>query len=1290
MPIANAYNPNPSTVDSLLRQRQTRVDLGREAGTIPAAEPVKPQEPVKFFGVEQTPDYEDKGFGRKVLEDAALLSYAIPVGLAQVATHPIQFLKEAPGAIKQSVKDVVDPDYYKAHPLLGVVNLAGFVAPIAGAAKSAALKTAMRTALSTGVKEAVVLGIEETAARSALTIGMKEVGGALLKKGAFGEAVWQAAKTGKVEIVSETVKNLLAKSGVADDVALRVASSISDNLYTTFSRQTTKMKVLETLTHPLGAASKVISEKTDPLRKAIFGDVEATAVAKLYGAETVAKNPEGFIAIERWADRQIKEQGLPSTLANRQRVMQSWVEQNSQWASLTPEERIAHFKNYAESDLTRAAIHDATGIDIVTVKALPQNYVDAMIATLKEAPADYDVPKLMALMDETYGRDFANHTAEINKALLKGKTNVLNLAANTKDELMNVVSKLGDSRATISFTKFSPEVQELATQLEKTGYRIGHAPTKKEVSFASDIFEGAVPKAPAGKPSEIAITSFRGKPVATIKETIPYYDSSRAKGFENSLKLNDEMPGFKVQGVKRTAGSWKGNIEPSFVAKVNGTMEDKLAYAARRGLKGNQDAVAVFTPGEGAGAKYAFKELADPDQALKEAHALGISGATIDGKSLIVYDGDGSWAAGIKQLSAKLKAKPSKTNGQFKLITKAEYPGLIENRGVRDNLHTDAVSRDGEAIRGTQDSGGIAVNDALVQRTAFGNWIDRLGLSPNGIIEGAAEFSYRENFTQGLLGDFAKKYGNIVKAKSISSAGQVSIPVEKLFEWLDKNKAVIRGVREKYTLPVRTVFDLKEADLMRAGFTKEIAADIVGISKKALYEVPTSVTGMGDKVVNFLRTRNKGYNAWMSNVYDTYLKAAYRGRYDLSPFFSAQEFVETKLNSALFLKDPGLLAGGRSVQKLGAWTAEKLGKQLEGTATYLREITEKPPLNEVVAVRDEILGTLQKTMLDYTSSPDIIGIQNAARGLEGLASEAAFEQSIKSRNLWFGLTGQSSVRMATTFNKALASKFGMTLESALDFTMENGVKKYTNPQMVQLMRDSTQQVFHYAPGILTSPLIKTMNLVWFPFRFEAKTVTLASRWVNSLSPASRLVVLNNWVHFANWAGTDEGIKWRRTNRNTLYNVFSYVSAYEQMGQGLEAVSKGRLFGGNAGLIGGVPFGFIVNLARELALFPEDQDQFDPKTGRRFTKEIPRELISAATFANAVEQLLISISPSTPFYSLTGGVISGVSPRKIYESLVRQVVGSGKATLEGRDPARGRQLLERDFRRVPLEYSRLAQ
>lgn len=1062
MAIANAYNPNPSTVDSILKKRQAQGDLMREQGLIKDPEPV---ENPRFLGVEMTPDSPDKTFLRKVGEDAAMLAYAIPVGLAQAVTDPVKFVKSAVmdesgditrGAIGQSVRDAVDIDYYKAHPLLGVVNLAGFVAPIAGAAKAAAVKTATRTALSTATREAIALGVDDVVARTALNPKI------------FRNVVNEAAKTGKTEIVAEVVRNSLTKGGVADDIAIRVGSTVADNLYTTFSRQSTKLKVMESVAHPVSSTFKAVSGKLDPIRTAIFGTPAETAVARLYGEATVKKNPEGFLNIERWAEAQANERGIANTVSNRERIMHEWVEQNSQWASLTPEERVAHFENYAKQDLTRLKLHEQTGIDMVTVKALPQNYVDSMVQTIKDAPADLDGKGLMSLMEDNFGADFTNFSAEVTAAMAK--------YADPREAMIHAVSKLGSARSTISFAKFSPEIQELAKALEKSGYRIGHAPKDKVVSFATDVFAGA-------KEGASAVTS---------------------------------------------------------------------------------------------------KEI-------------------------------------------------------------------------------------------------------LATRTALGSWLDKMGLSLRGTVEGAAEFSYRENFTQRALSELGEKYGSTVKA------GKITIPVEKLFEWIDKNRPLFVQSRPRVSFPMRTVFDVKADDLVRAGFEPELAKTIESISKKALREVPTSITGMGDAVINYMRTADKGFGAFMGKWYDRYLKLAYLGRYDYSPFFSAQQYLETKIQSALLIKDARVLPGGAAVTKLGAWTAEKLGKRLEGTATYLRKIVEEPPLPQVAAVREEILGTLQKTMLDYSSSPDLINIQNAAKGgYELLKDKALFEQSIKSRNFWYRVTGQSSVRMATTFNKALAEKFGMGLDDALAFTYENGVKRYKNPKMVELMREATQMAFHYKEGALTSPLMKTLNIIWFPLRFQAKTVQLMAGWMNTLTPTQKMVVMNNWVHFANWAGTDEGIEWRRTNRNIFYNILAYTTAYEQIGQSLEAVTKGRLFGGNAGLIGGVPFGVFVNLARELAILPEDPDQFDPKTGRRFTKEIPRDIVSAATLSAALEQLIISVSPSTPFYSLTGGVIAGVSPRKYIESLVRQIVGAGAEALEGRDPAKGRQQLERDFKRVPLDYSRLAE
>src|SRR3972149_4927145 len=71
-------------------------------------------------------------------------------------------------------------------------------------------------------------------------------------------------------------------------------------------------------------------------------------------------------------------------------------------------------------------------------------------------------------------------------------------------------------------------------------------------------------------------------------------------------------------------------------------------------------------------------------------------------------------------------------------------------------------------------------------------------ISPRGEIEGAVEFSFRENFTQRALGQFAPTI----------KVGKLTIPTAKLFEWIDKNKSLMQQSRQRLTLPLRTVFDV--------------------------------------------------------------------------------------------------------------------------------------------------------------------------------------------------------------------------------------------------------------------------------------------------------------------------------------------------------------------------------------------------------------------------------------------------------------------------------------------------
>ena len=199
---------------------------------------------------------------------------------------------------------------------------------------------------------------------------------------------------------------------------------------------------------------------------------------------------------------------------------------------------------------------------------------------------------------------------------------------------------------------------------------LGQAPG----SLETRALGGAKPAAPPAPATyDIGGTSFRGTPVTTIKDTLPYYNTARAKGFENSIQNLGQELNLKVTPPSRVAGVWEGKLEPSFNWSATGQNKSVFQYASELGQKGNQDAMILFSPGKGTGSKYVFADVKNPQAVIKQLQDAGISGATIDKNNVLVYDFDGSLKENISKLSDNLGIKPTQTNGTAKLITRDQY-----------------------------------------------------------------------------------------------------------------------------------------------------------------------------------------------------------------------------------------------------------------------------------------------------------------------------------------------------------------------------------------------------------------------------------------------------------------------------------------------------------------------------------------------------------------------------------------------------------------------------------------
>lgn len=696
----------------------------------------------------------------------------------------------------------------------------------------------------------------------------------------------------------------------------------------------------------------------------------------------------------------------------------------------------------------------------------------------------------------------------------------------------------------------------------------------------------------------------------------------------------------------------------------------------------------------------------------------------VDDASLKKAATDGGWQKAYKKAVIAQVKNLSRTGTtiSFRTLSSGESALLkdISDRGYRFGY----APKGKEIIFAEKVVGGVekvaetATENLIVTRTLaqqrnrqFLNFIKNIGLSSEGVPVTLPMWQYAQNFGQHILGSFAEKYGGRIKLNLKGTSTKIYLPVDKIYDWLENNIDTVALLREKGLekvltgrgLKPRAIFDLTIEDFKNLGLSKEMAKDLETIARRSRREINASAIGAGEKIVNYLRT---GSNP-VSRAFNTFINHANLGRYTYSPFFIFQTFFETNINASLMLKNPLFLPGFGGVAKRGARVAsaitqklnnvgiapERMVRWVENAKSYINDVIGKPTSREEILFHKTIarnFGTeFEQTSFTTASQMERYAVGGAdelskPRKLPGIRELKSFEADKQRKNILAATIGASMQKTSTQFGKGIAKRFGMTLEEALDYDFVNGKQVFKNPEVVKLMREQLQTLLHYKEGMLTSPLIKTLNVVFFPMRFQMKAMDIAAKWYGSLSPASRIIVANNWIHFAQWAGTDEGKEWRRTNKNTFFRVLEYSTAYAQVGDAIDAVTRGNLFGGNAGLIGGVPFGFIVEIARNLGYFPDDPEQYNPKTGERFEKEVAVQGATLAQVTQSIEEIVGQMMPGTPIYTLSGGLLSGSARSFVQRSLIRPLAGIGRQIWTGEDITEGKKEIERDFEYVSLD------
>lgn len=1011
-----------------------------------------------------TPPSPNKSFLRKIGEDAVALGAGIPLAIA----HPIQTLKAMviggtpedgtldrlkQGGLVQSLANVVQPDYYKEHPLLGVFNTGSWIATVAS------------FGLSKVVGGVIEQGAAEVAEQAANEVGMQSARTAVessLTKSLIRTATDQAIKTGDMSVVTEVAKNALLKAGFEDGAAAKYADSLTSKITTGLADNANKINVYSKIAHPIDTAFDTAKKTLSPVAKMVFGEPDKSAVARLYGNEMVAKDPQGFSNIEDWASKQVIERGLKDTVDNRQSIMNEWASTVSEWSTLTPEQKVAYHQNYIEASDLAAKISEKTGDLVVPTKFLSPKDINAIIENINSAPATQSPIKILDSLGEIWNQFSSREAGGGSAGIWRNSIEQAITANPTKEGLVAAIESLG-KRYTLNYSRL-PEVNALVKQMEEqTGYKVIEAPKGKPISFATAAAEPLTP-----------------------------------------------------DGI----------------------------------------GVGKFT-----------ESLSD-----------------------------------------------------------------IQNR-------------------------------LIAAKTKLGAMVDRLGLSAQGGVEGTLENLYADQFSQNIIQQLGEEHPNGIKLNILDIhtgevAGQRTIPLEKLYEFLDRNKNAIQEGAPKLMETRNTVSDISSRDLQFLGMDKATANQVVQVARNSLVDLPFAQTGLMEGVVNYARAKVPGFNKFLNLKFETH--------FNLNPFYAARYWFKTEILKSMNLNEPSVSFGRVIDERL---------QPIVQNIPYLKDIiAPKVGLPEIKLMADEVLYGINKNVVDFASNPELMTLEKSV----GIA------KSIQSRNIFLRAMGYNIPYDATAFGKAIADKFGMTLQDALSSRVENGVKIYNNPAVFNEIRNSVQSVFHYEPGLLTSPLMKTINTIWFPARFETKVLQQTAKWIGNLSPVVRLEVVNNMIHTATWAQTPEGLAWRKQNKNHWETILNYLLPYQEIGDTVGSVLQGQLFNGKTGMLGGLPFGMVINTMQDLSIIP-GEDSTNPITGATTAKRTPKKLVSKASAAVVLENFITQILPSLPLYTWFGGTVTPF--KNTLEQATEGALSTGEALFTGQQPKKVKKELDHSFKTVKPGYTR---
>lgn len=438
----------------------------------------------------------------------------------------------------------------------------------------------------------------------------------------------------------------------------------------------------------------------------------------------------------------------------------------------------------------------------------------------------------------------------------------------------------------------------------------------------------------------------------------------------------------------------------------------------------------------------------------------------------------------------------------------------------------------------------------------IGGFLTKAGLSPQAAQKQAYAALSKSVATNLDNSGIARDLGFELQGDT-TTGGQVLL--SKLQHYVDgvQAPAFLKGlplIGKNIRPAITDIRQLSIGDIQKAvasDISRSTARGIKAAINKGYTDVPMELRGMGDKILDYAYR----FNPLQAN----YSRLQSALRYSYNPFFQTQESFETKAFS-------GLSGGNSATTRAG---------------TILNDVKHAP----------ELWGKSGKELDATVQQLDNSGIFSSS-----LAGEAAQDQTIG--RLTADITpGQKRDLAGLALD--IANRQGRPLQDILD----------NNPEQIA---DALRVIVQYPQkGWLASPMARTLNLAFFPMRYNVKVLGMASKILSQQPPSVQFATIHSLLNLQNYMQSDEGIRWRQQNNDAI-QLFNWISPLNNIEGVFNTLgyAKDKITGqpdngvGSLGQLGGLPFGIISQVLDSMGIINLNSPYVNPQTGEVLPKYIP--------------------------------------------------------------------------------------